>query len=97
MAATKPKRVVSLLVAALVGAGLLLGGGVAGYFIGDASDGRGGRGGHPGHARPDFRGGGPDFGPGPGHGPRRGERRGPVAPPTTSQTPTTSAAPTTTA
>ncbi|MGQ0838561.1 hypothetical protein [Actinokineospora sp.] len=79
----------SLLVAALVGAGLLVGGGVAGYFIGDAGDGR------PGHARYEQ---GPRGGPlmdrgGPGgrldRGPRPPRRAIPQSPPSTSPTSTT--------
>ncbi|MGH3863168.1 hypothetical protein [Actinokineospora sp.] len=74
VAPAKPKRTVSLLVAGLVGAGLLVAGGVGGYFIGEAGDDR--RGG-PGFAREDRMGPGPGRGPH-HHGPWRdmGERRG---------------------
>ncbi|MBC6449937.1 hypothetical protein [Actinokineospora xionganensis] len=108
-APAKPKRTVSLLIAGLVGAGLLVAGGVGGYFIGEAGDDH--RRGGPGFAREDR------MGPGPGRGPRgdhapwgdRGDRRGgthtpgdfrppgdPATPPTPPSAPTPAApAPTT--
>lgn len=78
-APAKPKRTVSLLVAGLIGAGLLVAGGLGGYFIGEAGDDH--RRGGPGFAREEW------IGPGPGarrgHGPwgdmddHRGGMRGP--------------------
>jgi hypothetical protein len=91
------------MVAALGAALLLVVGGVGGYFIGNAGDGRDGP--RPGHSKAEFGRGGPGFGPwgdferrgGPDGPVERGQRRGPKAPasPPTTSSPS-STAPTTT-